>query len=222
MTSAATTARRHDDARRALDGEVAQPEAHAGAQVLAAALERDEVVERHDLRARAGAAARRRSRRVEDVDAPRAVGLDDLVARRRGLAQRVEQAADVAADPARVGRRAGVERDPHRDPVAASRPRAAGSPRRGRRRRRRRSAARARARRRPSRRAGRALEHGGGERVRAAGLDEPRRSRRRRRPRRSPPTRVATTGVPAAIASASDGPERLLARGQRRARRGGA
>ena len=48
---------RDDDARGALDRQVAQAEAHAGAQVLAAALERDEVVERDDLRAGASAAA---------------------------------------------------------------------------------------------------------------------------------------------------------------------
>ena len=69
-------------ARGALDGEVAQPEAQARAQVLAGALERDEVVQGDHLRA---ARAQQRAvdpGRVEDVDAARAVRLDDLAAAR--------------------------------------------------------------------------------------------------------------------------------------------
>jgi hypothetical protein len=103
---------RDDDAGRPLDGHVAQLEAHAGAQVLAAALERDEVVERDDLRAGAAHAHPVDPRRVEDVGAARPVALDDLVAVRR-LAQRLEQAAGIAADATRVARRPAVERDPH-------------------------------------------------------------------------------------------------------------
>ena len=106
--------RRHDDALGALDREVAHAKADPAAQVLAAALERHDVVQRHDLRARRAQQRAVDPRRVEDVDAPRAVRLDELVAGRGGLAQRVEQAARVAPDAARVGRRPAVERDLHR------------------------------------------------------------------------------------------------------------
>jgi len=67
---------------------------------------------------------------VEDVDAPRPVRLDQLSARRRGLAQRGQHAARVPADPSTVRGRAGVEGHPHvAQRTSKSRRVVAGSPR---------------------------------------------------------------------------------------------
>jgi hypothetical protein len=106
--------RRHDHAVGALDRQVAQLEAHTGAQVLGAALEIDQVVQRHDSRARRAQRRAVEPRGVEHVAATRAVGLGDDAAGLGGFAQRVEQAADVATDPAWIPLRAAVERHPHR------------------------------------------------------------------------------------------------------------
>ena len=188
-----------------------------GAQVLAAALERDDVVQRDDLRARRAQQRAVDPRRVEDVDAPRAVRLDDLVLGRAVSRSAVEQAARVAPDPARVARRRGCRRRPS----SRARPRA-GSPRRGRRRRRRRSAAaRSRAAAPIALAVGEHLEHGGGELVGSPGVDEHaghavgddlgEAADARRDDRRAGRHRLGEHGA-----------ERLLARRQRRARRGGA
>ncbi len=99
---------RHDHPHRTLHREVAQAQAQARAQVLAAALQRREIVDRDDHRA--GAVQHRAvdPGRVEHVRAARArerrraVRLDHLVARRGRLAQRLEQATRVAPDAVRL------------------------------------------------------------------------------------------------------------------------
>jgi len=116
-----------DHTRRALHREVAQAQAQATAQVLAAALERRQVVDRDDHRARAVQHRSVHPRRVEHVRAARArerrrtVRLDDLIASRGGLEQRRQQAPRIAPDAVRIGHRTAVERDPHREPPAVTR-----------------------------------------------------------------------------------------------------
>jgi hypothetical protein len=95
---------------RAADREVAQPEAQAGAQVLVGALERDEVVEGDDGRARPDQPGAVDPRRVEDGAPAGAVGVDQLRVRRQRALEGGAQAADVTADPAGVAGGAGVER----------------------------------------------------------------------------------------------------------------
>jgi hypothetical protein len=118
-----------DDPVGAPHGEVAQPEAHAGAQVLRTALERDEVVQGDHLGDRRAHERAVDPGRVEDVGVARAVRLDELVAVGR-LAQGGEQAARVAPDPAVVGGGAAVEGDLHAGSSASTRSAYASAPNR--------------------------------------------------------------------------------------------
>jgi hypothetical protein len=94
----------NDDVRRTRKREVAQTHVHsAGAQALAAAGERIDVVNGHDHRTGAAQDRALRPRRVEHLDASWAVGLHDLRVIGRGLPQRREQGARIASDTARVG-----------------------------------------------------------------------------------------------------------------------
>ncbi len=114
---------RHDHACGALHGELAQAQAGAGAQVLAAALQRGQVVERDDHRAGAPQDRPLHPRGVEQVELPRArlVGLEDLHVRGGGATQGFEQAARVAPDAAtRIGGGASVVGDPHDDRFLAA------------------------------------------------------------------------------------------------------
>ena len=84
----------HDHPHRALHGQLAQTQTYTHPQVLAAALERREVVQRDDHRAWAAQHRALHPRCVEDIGgAPRAVGLLDLGLAAGRVAQGVEQAA---------------------------------------------------------------------------------------------------------------------------------
>jgi hypothetical protein len=80
-----------DHVRRALQREVTQAQVHAaGAQTLAAAGERVEVVDRHDHRARAVQHRALQPRRVKHLGAAGTMGLEDLVIALAGdVAQRL-------------------------------------------------------------------------------------------------------------------------------------
>ena len=158
-------------------------------------------MQRDDLRHRRAQQRAVDPRRVEEVDAARPVGLDDLVGGAGGRAQRGEQAARVAADAARVARGPRVERDPHRARRSSSALDAVGEGlgaenRRG---------ARASPRR-PSPRGGRAraTTAAASSRGRFGATSAP--VTPSSTTSGSPPTRVATTGVPAASASAATVP----------------
>jgi hypothetical protein len=76
---------------RALQREVAQAQVDAAApQSLAAARERAEVVDGHDHRARTVQHRALDPRRMEDLGASWAVGLEDLVALARDVSQRLQ------------------------------------------------------------------------------------------------------------------------------------
>ncbi len=85
--SRATTSLGTITCERALECEVAQVQVHAApAQPFAGALERGDVVERDDHRAGAVQHRALHPRRVEEVGATGAVGLEDLILRVGGVA----------------------------------------------------------------------------------------------------------------------------------------
>ena len=103
--------RRHDHAGGPLDREVAELEPQPRAQILAVALERDEVVQGHDHRHRAAQQCAVDPGGVVHLAAAGLVGLDDLTL--SAVLQCLQQAACVAAHSVGALRWAAVEGDFH-------------------------------------------------------------------------------------------------------------